>query len=155
MSNKEISGKDQRKGLSRRSSNAARKDTWDIPEFDEYEAPKRNADDISTHDRPRRMKERNDEGSDLLLDSDSKRAIPIAASEVIDGATDENGAAGCKRRRSFCSFHYRTTQGGSSSVEPGDDPAMQSPGTSTKALKLLEFVHNEEVSPLDMPHMGK
>ncbi|KAI2497504.1 hypothetical protein MHU86_17006 [Fragilaria crotonensis] len=154
MSNKEMSGKDQRKGLSRRRSNAAKKDTWDIPEFDECEAPKRDA-DVSAHNRSRRMELRNQEGSASLLDGDSKRANPITTSEVVEGANDENAAAGCKRRRSFCSFHYRTTQGGSSSVEPGDDPAMQSPGTSTKALKLLEFVHDEEVSPLDMPSMDK
>lgn len=154
MSNNEMPGKDQRKGLSRRRRNVAKKDTWDIPEFDECEAPKHDA-DVSAHNRPRRMEFRNQEGSDSLRDGDSKRANPIAASEVVERANDENGTAGCKRRRSFCSFHYRTTQGGSSSVEPGDDPAMQSPGTSTKALKLLEFVHDEEVSPLDMPSMDK
>ena len=156
MSKKEMSGKNQREGLSRRRSNAVRKDTWDIPEFDEYEAcaPKRDA-EVSANNRPRRMELRNDEGNAVLLDRDSKRANLIAASEVIEGANDENGAVGFKRRRSFCSFHYRTTQGGSSSVEPGDDPAMQSPGTSTKALKLVEFVHDEEVSPLDMPSMDK
>lgn len=136
-------------------SKTSRQDTWDIPEIDEFETPKRNAEESADDDLPKRTKERSTEGSDILPDSDSKRANYSSPAEGIVGLADDHGGVGHKRRRSFCNFHYCTTQGGSSSAEPGDDPAMQSPGTSTKALKLLEFVHNEGVSPLDTPQMRK
>lgn len=137
MSKKETSGSAHGQDVPRNGNKASRQDTWDVPEFDELDAPKRSADEACESGFSKTM-------------NDSKRANPSSANEVAD-----HGGVDCKRRRSFCNFHYRTTQGGSSNVEPGDDPAMQSPGTSTKAVKLLEFDHNEEASQLEIPQMDK
>ena len=82
-------------------------------------------------------------------------------SSVMDFGCDVQGAnhehvpnldhrtVGSKRRRSFCSFHYQTTQGGSCGVEPGDDAALQYQGKISEPLKLLDLSSNDRVSKLD------
>ena len=135
-------------------------DTWDLPEIDEYEPPNSpNLDGNASNSQPSTQTnpkvERTSDTNDACVDLMSGLSSSSPSAELHhQDSPDDMPSKRTKRRRSFCNFHYRTTQGGSSSVEQGDDPAMQSPGTSIKALKLMEFVPTDQSSEeLDMPRM--
>lgn len=136
------------------SSSSTPIDTWDQPEFD---------DDAGS------TKRKMDEGKDNK-DTPSKKCKASSVKQIVKGVNDsaelssktapasvppaegDNEREGSeeqpRKRRSFCNFHYMTTQGGSSTVEPGDDPSMQSPSTEAKAtVTLLEFSHDEHAPP--------
>lgn len=145
-------------------------DTWDEPELDEPEVlSKRVIQQVASEDSSNSSKKLK-AATKPEPDSTQKPALskaegksteestvdPEASEKSDDGCVSPLTAAGAtKKKRSFCNFHYMTTQGGSSNVEPGDDPSMQSPGTSTKALTLLEFAGKGDANEkLHMPPMG-
>jgi hypothetical protein len=135
-------------------------DSWDLPELDEYEGPKnQNLDESASNSDPGQAQKNTEVDRDDTGGGPANGSVSLTSespsAELHKESPDDSTSKRTKRRRSFCNFHYRTTQGGSSNVEQGDDPAMQSPGTSIKALKLMEFVHSDQISDLDMPPMDK
>jgi hypothetical protein len=159
MSRKQAVGENGGDDLSNSASKLARHDTWDEPEFDEFETPKRKMEEEQSSEGSSSKKPKTETVKEITETSNSNSGkattdAPLVADTaviIVAGAdAPENASTTGRKRRSFCNFHYRTTQGGSSSVEPGDDPAMQSPETNTRALRLVEFQHDD----LDVPPMG-
>lgn len=131
-------------------------DNWDQPEFDESaDSRKREYDGPSERIPTKKSKT---ESNSTEWDKDALIPVANISSDVKEeaqvSATTVDPPGESTKRRSFCNFHYRTTQGGSTHIEPGVDATMQSPGTeSGKALKLLEFARDDQDSKIKVPDM--
>lgn len=132
-------------------------DTWDQPEFDDDagSTKRKTVDGKGDEDAPSKrskassvkliVKDVNESTELSETAPDTAGLSPATRSNESEREASEEQP---RKRRSFCNFHYMTTQGGSSTVEPGDDPSMQSPSTEAKAtVTLLEFSHDEHAPP--------
>jgi hypothetical protein len=127
-------------------------DTWDEPELEDPEIPTPSTDKATSEDSSEKKRKadqapKSAESKPEGASADAS-ATPTDLVILLPGADSGDGASAgpTKKRRSFCNFHYMTTQGGSTHAEPGEDTSMQSRETKTKkALTLLDFPEQEKL----------
>lgn len=136
-------------------------DTWDEPELDDLTltTEKVKSDDSSLKKRKAAPEQAPQSTDSKLEGAKNGGATPSDLVILLPPADscDDASAGPAKKRRTFCNFHYMTTQGGSIHAEPGDDTSMQSQETRTKqALTLLDFLEREEQpTQLSLPPADK
>jgi hypothetical protein len=104
-------------------------DTWDLPEFDDNETNSDRYEECRTefdilHQIPHADSESLSPKAHTPLTADVAESKDQPLPDISTKSNEDQTTPNANRRRSFCSFHYLTTQGGSSTVDSGNDPSI-------------------------------